>query len=63
MEQKTGTIAVLALIAAAVLLGISGFIMAASPRVGGGVLSSIALILGVLAVGIAVLGLIGIIIF
>ncbi|MFO0754223.1 MAG: hypothetical protein U0411_12980 [Thermodesulfovibrionales bacterium] len=84
MEQKTGTVATMALIAAAVsylltfsghpifgfvaalaaiLLGIFGLVVAASPRVGGGLLSSIALALGVLAIGISVLGLIGVILF
>jgi hypothetical protein len=43
--------------------GIMGFLMAASPRVSGGVLSIIGIVLGILGLGIAVLGLIGVIIF
>jgi hypothetical protein len=37
--------------------------MAASPRVSGGVLSIIGIILGLLGLGLAVLGLIGVILF
>jgi len=44
-------------------LGIFGLMMAASPRVGGGLLSIIAMVLGVIAIGVAVLGGIGTIIF
>ncbi|MEW5744248.1 MAG: hypothetical protein AB1805_02230 [Nitrospirota bacterium] len=44
-------------------LGIFGLVMAASPRVGGGMLSIMAIILGVLAIGVAILGLIGVILF
>lgn len=40
-------------------LGIIGLMMAASPRVGGGLLSIAAMVLGVIAIGIAVLGGIG----
>jgi hypothetical protein len=43
--------------------GIIGLLMAASPRVSGGVLSIIGIVLGVLALGLAVLGLIGVILF
>lgn len=84
MEQKTGTLATLAIIAAvasyvltfsghplfgmlaalvSLPLGIFGLVRAASPRVGGGILSIVALILGVLAIGIAVLGIVGVILF
>lgn len=44
-------------------LGIFGLVRAASPRVGGGLLSLIALVLGVLATGLAVLVMIGVLIF
>ncbi len=44
-------------------LGIFGLMMAASPRVGGGLLSIIAIVLGVIAIGVAVLGGIGTMIF
>jgi len=84
IEQKTGTAATLAIIAAiggivlvfvgnpgwallveivAVALGAVGFFMAASPRVGGGLLSIAAIVVAVFGVGIAVLGLIGAIVF
>lgn len=84
MEQRTGTLATLAIIAAvasyfltftghpifgmaaalvSIPLGIFGLVMAASPRVGGGILSIVAIILGVLAVGVAVLGIVGVILF
>jgi hypothetical protein len=43
--------------------GIVGFVMAASPRVSGGILSIIAIVFGILGLGLAVLGLIGVIIF
>lgn len=39
-------------------LGIGGFVMAASPRVSGGVMSIISILLGVFAIGIAVIGMI-----
>ncbi len=39
-------------------LGISGFVMAASPRVSGGILSIIAIVAGVFAIGIAVVAMI-----
>ncbi|MEW6117990.1 MAG: hypothetical protein AB1553_13995 [Nitrospirota bacterium] len=48
---------------AAIAFGIIGLVMAASPRVGGGILSIFAIGLGVLAIGVAVLGLIGVILF
>lgn len=44
-------------------LGIIGMMTAASPRVGGGLLSIAAIIIGVVAIGVAVLGSIGVIIF
>jgi len=37
-------------------LGVMGFFMAASPRVGGGLMSIAAIILGVIAIGVAVVG-------
>jgi len=48
---------------AAIPLGVVGLVMSASPRVGGGPMSIGAIILAVLALGVAVLGLIGVIIF
>jgi hypothetical protein len=48
---------------AALPLGVIGLVMAASPRVSGGVLSIVAIALAVFAIGIALLGIIGIIIF
>ena len=83
-EQKTGTLAAGAMIAAilgfiltfaghpvfglfsaliSIPLGIIGLMMAASPRVGGGLLSIAAIVLGVIAIGVAVLGGIGAMIF
>jgi hypothetical protein len=83
-EQKTGTLAVGAIIAAvlsfvltfaghpvlglfsaliSIPLGVIGLMTAASPRVGGGLLSIAAIIIGVIAIGVAVLGGIGAIIF
>jgi hypothetical protein len=44
-------------------LGIFGFIAAISPRTGGGILSTIAIILGAIAIIVAILGIIGVIIF
>ncbi len=38
--------------------GIGGFIMAASPRVSGGIMSIISILLGVFAIGIAVVAMI-----
>lgn len=83
-EQKTGTLAIGAIIAAAlsflftftghpfwgvvsavvsIPLGIIGAMMAASPRVGGGLLSIVAVVIGLIAIGVAVLGFVGVIIF
>ena len=74
-EQKTGTLATLAIIAAvlsfflsftgnvlwggfsaliSIPLGLAGVFMAASPRVGGGLMSIAAVILGVFAIGVAI---------
>jgi hypothetical protein len=84
IEQRTGTAATLAIIAAiggffliftgnpgwgllaeviAGLLGVIGLVMAASPRVSGGMLSIAAIVLAVFGLGISVLGLIGSIVF
>jgi hypothetical protein len=84
MEQRTGAMAIGAIIAAVVSffftftghpfwglisaiisvpLGFIGVMMAASPRVGGGMLSIAAIIIGVLAMGVAVLGFIGVVLF
>lgn len=46
-----------------VILGIIGVVISVSPKVGGGLMSIIAIILGVLDIGIATLGIIGVIIF
>ncbi len=83
-EQKAGTSATVAIIAAAgsylvsfmghpifgllialvsVPLGVVGLVMAASPRVGGGLLSLFSIILGIGAIGISILVMIGVIIF
>ncbi|HKJ64135.1 MAG TPA: hypothetical protein VJ969_01950 [Desulfopila sp.] len=83
-DQKAGSAATIALIAAivsfiltftgspiwalvvalvAVGAGILGVLMAASPKIGGGLMSILAIILGVLDTGIAVLGIVGVIIF
>lgn len=42
----------------AIPFGIGGFLMAASPRVSGGIISIISIILGVFAIGIAVIAMI-----
>ena len=47
----------------AVVLGTAGVVIAASPKVGGGLISTISIILGILEIGIAVLGIMGVIIF
>ncbi len=47
----------------AVLLGIVGLISAASPRVSGGILSIVAIVLGVIAFAFAILGTVGAILF
>jgi hypothetical protein len=39
-------------------LGIGGFIMAASPRVSGGIISIISILIGVFAIGVAVIAMI-----
>ena len=83
-EQKTGTLAAGAIIAAVLSfiltfsghpvfglfsaiislpLGVFGLMMAASPRVGGGLLSIVAIVLGVFAIGVAIVGGIGTAIF
>jgi len=74
-EQKTGTLATAAILAAvlsfilsftghvlwggisaliSIPLGVLGVFMAASPRVGGGLMSIAAIILGVFAIGVAI---------
>ena len=84
MDQKTGTAAVLAIIAAigsfvatftghplwgmfaaiiAIPLGLLGMAMAASPRVSGGIISIFSIVLGVVGALVAVLGLVGVILF
>jgi hypothetical protein len=47
----------------AIPLGIVGLLRAVSPRVGGGLWSLIAIVLGVLAMGVAVLVMIGVLLF
>ncbi|MGA6927000.1 MAG: hypothetical protein WBY88_15025 [Desulfosarcina sp.] len=44
-------------------LGIIGMVMAASPRVGGGILSLSAIVIGAIAILIGLLGVIGVIVF
>jgi hypothetical protein len=84
MEQRTGTAATLAIIAAiggfvlvfagnpgwailvelaAGVLGVAGLIMAASPRVSGGILSIAAIVIAIFGLGIAILVLIGTLVF
>lgn len=84
IEQRTGTAATLAIIAAiggfilvftgnpgwgllvevlAGVLGAVGLLMAASPRVSGGMLSIAAIVIAVFGFGISALGLIGMIVF
>jgi len=48
---------------AAVILGIIGLVVSASPKIRGGLMSIIAIIFGLVDIGIAVLGIIGVIIF
>ncbi len=43
--------------------GVVGLVSSASPRVGGGKMSIAAIVLGLIAIGIAVLGLIGAVVF
>ena len=47
----------------ATLLGVMGLLMAASPRVSGGVLSILAIVVAVIGLGLAVLGMIGTLVF
>jgi len=47
---------------AAIPLGGIGVAMAASPKIGGGLMSVIAIVVGLIAIGVAVLGMIGAII-
>ncbi len=79
MNQKTGVLATVAIIAAiasyfltfnghkvygivaaliSIPFGIGGFIMAASPRVSGGIMSIISILLAVFAIGIAVIAMV-----
>lgn len=44
-------------------LGAIGVFMSASPRVGGGLMSIIAIVIGLIAIGVAVLGMFGTIVF
>ena len=44
---------------AAIPLGGIGVAMAASPKIGGGLMSVIAIVVGLIAIGVAVLGMIG----
>lgn len=48
---------------ASIPLGLVGMLMAASPTVSGGLMSIFSMFLGVCGLGVAVLGLIGVIIF
>lgn len=48
---------------AAILLGLVGFVMSASPRVSGGILSIIAIVLSIFGIGASVLGMIGRVVF
>ena len=84
MNQKAGTAATFAIIAAigsfvltftgspvwgllvavlAIVFGIVGVVMSASPKIGGGLMSSFSVILGIFGVGISILVLIGIVLF
>jgi hypothetical protein len=47
----------------AVVSGLFGFAMAASPKVSGGILSIVSIILGVMGVAASVLGMVGVILF
>jgi hypothetical protein len=79
MNEKTGTMAIIAILAAiisyfltfnghaaygilagliAIPFGIGGFVMAASPRVSGGIISIISILLGVFAIGIAIVAMV-----
>lgn len=44
-------------------LGGIGLMMSASPRVGGGLLSIAAIVIGLIAIGVAILGSVGVILF
>jgi hypothetical protein len=48
---------------AALPLGIIGMVMAASPRVSGGILSLAAILIGAVAIAVGLLGVIGVIVF
>ena len=82
--QRTGTAAILAIVAAlgglmatftghpvwglilallAILLGAVGLVRAASPRVSGGILSIVAIIVAVVGLGVAGLGMVGTLMF
>lgn len=84
MGQKTGTAAMISIVAAviaffsifsghpfwgfligmvAVITGFAGIMWAASPRVGGGFISLLGTIFGLIVLGLAVLGMIGAVIF
>ncbi len=83
MGQKTGTAALLSILAAiicyfltfsghpfwgfavavlSIILGFIGLIMAASPRVSGGIISIVGMVIGAVGVVIGILGMIGAII-
>lgn len=47
----------------AAVLGATGFFMAASPRVSGGVLSIVAIVIAVFGIGLSILGVVGSAIF
>ncbi len=49
--------------AVSIPLGVIGIIMAASPRVSGGFMSLLAIFLGVVATAVAILGIVGVILF
>lgn len=44
-------------------VGVIGLVMAASPRVSGGIMSIIAIVLGAIGLIVAILGLVGVIVF
>ncbi len=47
----------------AIVSGVFGVLMSASPKVGGGLASVVAIVLGLIGVGVATLGMVGAIIF
>ena len=47
----------------AILLGVGGLLRAASPRVSGGILSIVAIVIALIGLGLAVLGMIGALVF